>query len=137
MPLYPYIKILYISHFPYSLCFVLKAQHSGMKKAVLKVDCDKQSNFYWLHIRRFKTCANQRVCANLQFIICKKNLISRPIHFGGKFVSKAKFEQGPSLYYVRVKGRVGGIAKYLLFLTGVSRWVVLDHPYVRKKRRVA
>ena len=29
---------------------------------------------------------------------------------------------GPFLYYVRVKGWVGGIAKYLLFLTGVGGW---------------
>jgi hypothetical protein len=28
----------------------------------------------------------------------------------------------PSLYYVRIKGWVGGIAKYLLFLTGVDGW---------------
>jgi hypothetical protein len=28
---------------------------------------------------------------------------------------------------------VGGIAKYLMFL----RWVVLDQPYVRKKKKVA
>ena len=30
--------------------------------------------------------------------------------------------KGPFLYYVRVKGWVGGIAKYLLFLTGVGGW---------------
>ena len=30
--------------------------------------------------------------------------------------------KGPFLYYVRVKGWVGGIAKYLLFLTGVDGW---------------
>ena len=30
--------------------------------------------------------------------------------------------RGPFLYYVRVKGWVGGIAKYLLFLTGVGGW---------------
>ena len=29
-------------------------------------------------------------------------------------------DKGPFLYYVRVKGWVGGIAKYLLFLTGVE-----------------
>ena len=28
--------------------------------------------------------------------------------------------KGPFLYYVSVKGWVGGIAKYLLFLTGVG-----------------
>ena len=28
---------------------------------------------------------------------------------------------------------MGGIAKYLLFLTGVGGWF-WDHPYVRKKR---
>ena len=30
--------------------------------------------------------------------------------------------KGPFLYYVKVKGWVGGIAKYLLFLTGVGGW---------------
>ena len=30
--------------------------------------------------------------------------------------------KGPFLYYVRVKGWVGGIAKYLLFLTGLGGW---------------
>ena len=30
--------------------------------------------------------------------------------------------KGPFLYYVRVKGWVGGIAKFLLFLTGVGGW---------------
>ena len=30
--------------------------------------------------------------------------------------------KGPFFYYVRVKGWVGGIAKYLLFLTGVGEW---------------
>ena len=30
--------------------------------------------------------------------------------------------RGRFLYYVRVKGWVGGIAKYLLFLTGVGGW---------------
>ena len=30
--------------------------------------------------------------------------------------------KGPFLYYVRVKGWVGDIAKYLLFLTGVGGW---------------
>ena len=43
--------------------------------------------------------------------------------------------KGPFLYYVRVKGWVGGIGKYLLFLTGVGGGV-LDHPYVRKKEKV-
>ena len=43
---------------------------------------------------------------------------------------------GPFLYYVRVKGWVGGIDKYLLFLKGVHRWVVLDPPYVRKEEMV-
>ena len=33
-----------------------------------------------------------------------------------------KLAEGPSLFYVRVKGWVGGIAKYLLFLTGVGGW---------------
>jgi hypothetical protein len=32
------------------------------------------------------------------------------------------FLKGPFLYYVRVKVWVGGIAKYLLFLTGVGGW---------------
>ena len=37
------------------------------------------------------------------------------------FVSRVGFRHwGQSLYYVRVKGWVGGIAKYLLFLTGVK-----------------
>ena len=39
----------------------------------------------------------------------------------------------PFLYYVRVKGWMGGIAKYLLFLTGTGRLVVLDHPYLKKR----
>ena len=30
--------------------------------------------------------------------------------------------KGPFLYYLKVKGWVGGIAKYLLFLTGVGGW---------------
>ena len=30
--------------------------------------------------------------------------------------------KGPFLYYVRGKEWVGGIAKYLLFLTGVGGW---------------
>ena len=31
-------------------------------------------------------------------------------------------------------GWLGGIAKYILFPTGRrGRWVVLDHPYIRKK----
>ena len=30
--------------------------------------------------------------------------------------------KGRFLYYVRVKGWMGGIAKYLLFLTGVGGW---------------
>ena len=30
--------------------------------------------------------------------------------------------KGPFSYYVRVKGWVGGIAEYLLFLTGVGEW---------------
>ena len=33
--------------------------------------------------------------------------------------------RGPFLYYVRVKGWVGGIAKYLLFLTGVGGWFMI------------
>ena len=33
-----------------------------------------------------------------------------------------KLLKGPFLYYVWVKGWVGGIAKYLLFLTGVGGW---------------
>ena len=33
--------------------------------------------------------------------------------------------KGPFLYYVRVKGWVGGIAKYLLFLTGVGGWFMI------------
>ena len=41
---------------------------------------------------------------------------------------------GPSLYYghVRVKGWLGGMFKYLLFLTGVGGWSVKGqkHPYV-------
>ena len=37
-------------------------------------------------------------------------------------VSKKIWYKGPFLYYVRVKGWVGGIAKYLLFLTGVGGW---------------
>ena len=32
------------------------------------------------------------------------------------------FMKRPFLYYVRVKGWVGSIAKYLLFLTGVGGW---------------
>ena len=39
---------------------------------------------------------------------------------------------------IRVKGRMGVIAKYVIFLTWVgTRWGVLDHPYIRKKRRIA
>ena len=34
----------------------------------------------------------------------------------------SQVHKGPFLYYVRVKGWVGGIAKYLLFLTGVGGW---------------
>ena len=34
--------------------------------------------------------------------------------------SKASPCKGPFLYYIRVKGWVGGISKYLLFLTGVG-----------------
>jgi hypothetical protein len=37
--------------------------------------------------------------------------------------------KGPFLYYVRVKGWVGGIAKYLLFLTEVGGWF-----WIKKKR---
>ena len=32
------------------------------------------------------------------------------------------FSKGSFLYYIRVKGWVGGIAKYLLLLTGVGGW---------------
>ena len=33
---------------------------------------------------------------------------------------------------------MGVIAKYVIFLTWVgTRWEVLDHPYIRKKRRIA
>jgi hypothetical protein len=36
--------------------------------------------------------------------------------------SLSTLNKGPFSYYVRVKGWVGGIAKYLLFLTGVGGW---------------
>jgi hypothetical protein len=42
-----------------------------------------------------------------------------------KYPTKNEFlssHKGPFLYYVRVKEWVGGIAKYLLFLTGVGGW---------------
>ena len=39
-----------------------------------------------------------------------------------KHHGKLIINKGPFLYYVRVKGWVGGIAKYLLFLTGVGGW---------------
>ena len=35
--------------------------------------------------------------------------------------------------YVGVKGWVGGITKYTNTIPYRGRWVVLDHPYVRKK----
>ena len=37
-------------------------------------------------------------------------------------VSALALGKGPFLYYVRAKGWVGGMAKYLLFLTGVGGW---------------
>ena len=37
-------------------------------------------------------------------------------------MARSNLGKGPFLYYVRVKGWVGGIAKYLLFLTGVDGW---------------
>ena len=46
----------------------------------------------------------------------KKKLIK------GKIALIANEQINPSLYYVRIKGWVGGIAKYLLFLTGVDGW---------------
>ena len=46
----------------------------------------------------------------------KKKLIKR------KIALIANEQINPSLYYVRIKGWVGGIAKYLLFLTGVDGW---------------
>jgi hypothetical protein len=46
----------------------------------------------------------------------KKKLIER------KIALIANEQINPSLYYVRIKGWVGGIAKYLLFLTGVDGW---------------
>ena len=54
-----------------------------------------------------------------------------PIKKSGKKVSR-KSNKGPFLYYVRAKGWVGGIAKYLLFLTGVGGWFEKGqkHPYV-------
>ena len=39
-----------------------------------------------------------------------------------QFQAKRYVHKGPFLYYVRVKRWVGGIAKYLLFLTGVGGW---------------
>ena len=43
--------------------------------------------------------------------------------------------EGPFLYYVRVKGWMGGIAKYLLFFTGMEGGGGFHHPYpyVRNK----
>ena len=38
------------------------------------------------------------------------------------FKTKVNSSKGPFSYYVRVKGWVGGIAEYLLFLTGVGGW---------------
>ena len=46
----------------------------------------------------------------------KKKLIK------GKIALIANEQINPSLYYIRIKGWVGGIAKYLLFLTGVDGW---------------
>ena len=40
-------------------------------------------------------------------------------------------DKGPFLYYVRVKGWVGGIAKYVLTIP--YRGGGLYHPYIRKK----
>ena len=38
------------------------------------------------------------------------------------YFKSCHYYKGPFLYYVRVEGWVGGIAKYLLFLTGVGGW---------------
>ena len=47
-------------------------------------------------------------------------------------LKKKMVPKGPFLYYVRVKGWVGGLAKYLLFFTGVGGWSGKGqkHPYV-------
>ena len=49
-----------------------------------------------------------------------------------KLIYREFLDKGPFLYYVRVKGWVDGIAKYLLFLTGVGGWSgkCQKHPYV-------
>jgi hypothetical protein len=47
-------------------------------------------------------------------------------------MARANLNKGPFLYYVRVKGWVGGIAKYLLFLTGVGGWVWITLTYEKK-----
>ena len=42
---------------------------------------------------------------------------------------------GPFLYYVRVKGWLGGLAKYLLFLTGVGVWFWITLTSEKKRLR--
>ena len=42
-------------------------------------------------------------------------------------------DKGPYSYYLRVKGWVGGISKYLLFLTGVGGWFWIILTYKKKK----
>jgi hypothetical protein len=58
----------------------------------------------------------------------KKKLIER------KIALIANEQINPSLYYVRIKGWVGGIAKYLLFLTGVDG---VDSSLLRKRLDIA
>ena len=83
MPIYPYLKILYISHFPYSLCFVLKDQQSGMKKAVLKVASFMMNSpiFIGSILEDLKLVQTREYVQtyNLSYAIYP---ISHPIHFG-------------------------------------------------------
>ena len=85
MPLYPYLKnTLYISHFPYSLCFVLKDQKSELKKAVLKVESFMiNSPIFIGSILEDLKLVQTREYVQTYNLSYAKNLISHPIHFGG------------------------------------------------------
>ena len=83
MTLYPYLKILYISNFPYSLCFVFKAQQSGMKKPVLKVESFMiNSPIFIGSILEDLKLVQTREYVQTYNLSYAKNPISHPIHFG-------------------------------------------------------
>ena len=90
---YPYLKILYISHFPYILWFFLKDQHSGMKKAVLKLESFMINSpiFIGSILEDLKLVQTREYVQTYNLSYAKKSYFT-PHSFWVKFVGKAKFE---------------------------------------------